>query len=266
MTEPKIKGGYILLSRRLIESEIFDKPPLYLKVWIYLLSKAQHKDFKGLKRGQLRTSISEIMNNCSWHVGYRKEIPTKDQIFQILEWMRSPHESNGESNKGATMLTTTRATHGLLVTIVNYGFYQCSDNYEGNGESNNEKVTKATTNGDNINKNDKNVQECNKNDNKRESLSQDAIELCKYWEELKPNESITKDIATLKIFIQKYGFDWTKEAMQITAKNKNRFIGSYVETILKNWSKDGKEEENHGCVESDTKSSPYDFSRYRGKV
>jgi len=38
-----IPGGYILLSRRLIESEIWDKPPMYLKVWIYILTKARHK-------------------------------------------------------------------------------------------------------------------------------------------------------------------------------------------------------------------------------
>jgi len=42
MKEILIPGGYILLSRKLIESEIFKKPPLYIKVWNYLLLKAQH--------------------------------------------------------------------------------------------------------------------------------------------------------------------------------------------------------------------------------
>jgi hypothetical protein len=64
MCEPKILGGYVLLSRKLIDSEIFKKPPLYLKVWIYLLQRAQHGDFKQLKRGQVTTSIAEIMEAC----------------------------------------------------------------------------------------------------------------------------------------------------------------------------------------------------------
>ena len=67
--------GFILLSRSLIESEIFSKPPLYLKVWIYLLTRAQHTDYKGLKRGQLYISIPEIQEACSHFEGFRKETP-----------------------------------------------------------------------------------------------------------------------------------------------------------------------------------------------
>jgi predicted phage replisome organizer len=108
-------------------------------------------------------------------------------------------------------------------------------------------------------------------DNKRESkeenssLSNQGIELCKYWQELKPNESITKDLTTLKTFIQEYGLDWTKDAMQITAQKKNRFIPSYIAKILKNWATEGKEE-IHG---QNTDTSPkknnagckYDFNK-----
>lgn len=167
MCEPKIPGGCILLSRKIIESSIWDKPPLYLKVWLLILSKAQHKDYKLLKRGELRISIPEITEKCSWHVGYRKVTPTKDQIFQVLEWLRrpigsnsrNPYESNAESNARAMMITTTKATQGILVNVVNYEFYQTLENYESNNESTDEKPTKAireqrTPN--NINKNDKN--------------------------------------------------------------------------------------------------------------
>lgn len=136
MPEPKIPGGYILISRKLVESEIWRKPPLYLKVWLYLLMKAQHGSYRSLKRGQLRTSIPEIIEECSWYVGYRKVKPTKDQIYQIIEWLRNPHESNDEHHTKATMITTTKATHGFLVTIDNYSFYQDSKNYESNDEGN----------------------------------------------------------------------------------------------------------------------------------
>jgi hypothetical protein len=168
LVEPLIPGGYILLSRKLIESEIWKKPPLYLKVWIYLLSKAQHKEYKNLKRGQLWTTYQDIIEDCSWMVGARKEKPSKSQIFNILEWMRSPcSESNAESNSKATanetMIATTKATRGILISIENFNVYQDPKNYESNNESNAESNSeispKATPNRNRINKND------NKNDN-----------------------------------------------------------------------------------------------------
>lgn len=166
MAEPKIPSGYILLSRKIIESKIWDKPPLYIKVWIYLLSRAQYKQYKQLQKGQLVTSIPEIIKACSWLVGYRREYPTKDQIYQIIEWLRNPDETHNESNTKATMIATTRATHKLLVTICNYSYYQESDNYEGNDDSNDEKATNPLREQrppNNINKKDKNYKNNNTN-------------------------------------------------------------------------------------------------------
>ncbi|RMC93047.1 DNA replication protein DnaD [Clostridium autoethanogenum] len=245
MIEPNIKGGYILLSRTLIESQIFDKPPLYLKVWIYLLSKAQHKDFKRLKRGELWTSISEIREACNWYVGYRKETPTKKQIYTILEWLRNPCKWNRERTEKGTMIETTKGTQGMLININKYSFYQDPKNYEGNNQNKNEETTKELRmeqHGNNINKNYNNVQKYNENDNKEDLTltTNEALELCKYWETLKPSESICKHMATLKMFIQKYGYDWTEEAMKIMVKNKNRFIPKYIEVILEDWYQNGK--------------------------
>lgn len=165
MGDPKIQQGCILIARKILTSDIWSKPPHYLKVWIYILSKAQHSDYKKLRRGQLITSIPEIIEDCSWYVGYRKEKLTKDQVFQVLEWLRKPHDTPPESNAKATIITTTKATQKLLITVDNYDLYQTLINYESNAEPDNEKVTKATREQrqpDNINKNDNNV----KNDNK----------------------------------------------------------------------------------------------------
>jgi hypothetical protein len=170
--EPIIPGGCILIARKIVESEIWDKPPLYIKVWIYLLARAQHSDFKKMKRGQLRVSIPEIIDACCWRVGARIERPKKDQIYQIINWLRNPNNNSDneaersktqrsplESNAKATMITTMKATQGLLVTIDNYGFYQTFTNYESNDESNDEKATKPARKQrrpDNTNKNGKN--------------------------------------------------------------------------------------------------------------
>jgi hypothetical protein len=162
LKEPLIKGGYILQPRKITDSEIFKKPPLYLKVWIYLLTRAQHSSYKELNRGQLYTSIPEIQEACSHYIGCRKEKPTKDQIFNILEWMRGENstvtKATSKATSKATMITTMKATHGILVTIDNYSVYQDSKNYESNDESNNESNDEGVSISNNINKND------NKND------------------------------------------------------------------------------------------------------
>ena len=175
--EPKIPGGYIFLSRKIIDSAIWGKPPLYLKVWVYLLSKAQHTDYKQLKRGQLVTSIPEIIKACSWHVGYRLESPSYKEVRSVIEWLkdpvgnisRNPYEGITKGNMKGSMIGTTKGTHGLLVTIDKYDYYQTPENYEGQHEGQDEGNTKderRETEGHNINKNDKNDTRMNKNDNK----------------------------------------------------------------------------------------------------
>lgn len=51
------QDGYIMIDRGIVESEIWNKPPLYIKVWLLLIIKAQHAGYKGLRRGQLRVTI-----------------------------------------------------------------------------------------------------------------------------------------------------------------------------------------------------------------
>lgn len=157
MQKPLIPGGYINISRKIVESEIWNKPPMYVKVWLYLLVRAQHSEYKGLERGQLRTSIPEIIEACSWKVGYRTEKPTKKQVFAILDWLRNPSDSNHEGNNESSMIETTKGTQGMLVTICNYNVYQDSKNYEGNNEGDAKgtpKEQRKERQGNNINKND----------------------------------------------------------------------------------------------------------------
>jgi hypothetical protein len=159
MNDQLFTDGYILLSRKLIDSKIWQKPPLYLKIWVYLLLKAQHQQYKNLKRGQLRVSIPEIQAAMTYKIGYRTEQPTKKQVWCVLEWLRNPDEG---ITKGATkepMIETTKGTHGMLVNILNYNLYQDPKNYESNNEGNNKGTTKEQRKerqGNNTNKNDKN--------------------------------------------------------------------------------------------------------------
>lgn len=153
-----IPGGYILLSRRLIEHEIMKKPPLYLKVWVWLLTRAQYKPYNGLKRGQVFVSIPEIQEAMAYYAGYRKVKPSRKEIRQVLDWLRNPHEGATERSERGPMIVTTKGTHGMLIDIVNYNVYQDPSNYEGPDEGPDEirtKVLRKVQKGPNINKKDK---------------------------------------------------------------------------------------------------------------
>jgi hypothetical protein len=219
MSDPIIPGGYIIISRTIVESNIWNKPPLYIKVWLYLLTKAQHKPYKNLKRGQLYTSIPEIIEAVSWRVGFRKEKPTKDQIFQIINWLRKPNETVDEAGMKASTITTTKATQGMLINIDNYCFYQESKNYESNLDGTDENGMRATSGqqeSNNTNKNDKNV----KND---EEINKKIIPEIKEFRSEYPKE--------IKILIDHY---WN--IIRRTRKT-NQISYSVIHKTMKQWQK-----------------------------
>lgn len=132
--------GYIKLSRRLLSSDIWYKPPLYLKVWIYLLHQAAFKPYNGLARGQLVTSIPQIQEALSYKAGFITKKPSYKEIWQVLEYMRAEQPINSMQEYGGgkwqgnrqgkwqgeteSMILTRRVKDGMLVTIVKYDQYQ----------------------------------------------------------------------------------------------------------------------------------------------
>lgn len=96
------------------------------------------------------------------------------------------------------------------------------------------------------------------------SLSEKSMKLCKYYETLKPGESITAHLAALNIFIGTYGYARARQALEVTMRNKNKFIKEYMEKILKNWVVEKKEVDDSASIGQNTESSPYDFSRFGG--
>lgn len=75
--------------------------------------------------------------------------------------------------------------------------------------------------------------------NDSHSLDKQVIELCSYFETLKPGQSISSYHDFLKMAINTYSYEWIKEALQITVKKKDMFIKEYVERILENWRVEG---------------------------
>lgn len=145
-----MNDGYILLYKKLLKSEIWNKPPLYLKVFIFLLLKAQYQDYDGLQRGQVRTSIKELQEACSYYVGYRRIVPDRYEIRRALDFLSGkcerPHEGTANAHTNAHMIAHTNAHGDITATICNYNVYQLSKNYERPHDSPHEGPHEGTAN------------------------------------------------------------------------------------------------------------------------
>lgn len=123
MSEATIPGGYILLARKLLDSGIMAKPPLFIKLWIWMLGKASFKDHGDLKRGQFFSSYKRMQKAMGHKVGYRSVKPTVKEIRGVTKFLTK-----------VRMVVITKVTHGMVITILNYKHYQDFKNYEGHNE------------------------------------------------------------------------------------------------------------------------------------
>jgi hypothetical protein len=127
MTKARVDGGFVLFARKMLESEIMEKPPLYLKLFVWMVMQAKFRPHKGLERGQLKASIKDMQEAMAYYVGYRKETPTVKQVRKVYEGLTKGH-----------MIGHTKGTDGMIITILNYDKYQNPKNYEGHDEGHDE--------------------------------------------------------------------------------------------------------------------------------
>jgi len=130
---PKIKCGFILLARKLQESVIMDKPPLYIKLWNWILLQACFKDHGDLRRGQFFTSLRDMQKAMAYKVGYRTVKPTIKEIRGVMKFLTK-----------SSMVVTMKVTHGMIVTVCNYDYYQNMKNYEKHNEGRAKGHTEGT--------------------------------------------------------------------------------------------------------------------------
>jgi len=122
-------GTKFTIDRKIFESDIWHGPPLKLKIWIYLLGNANHKDGKWmgipLKRGQLIRSYRTIQKACSYKIGYRVKKPSLSTICTICEEFTKELRIERRSEHG-----------GQVITILNYNELQPMKKHEQNDEAN----------------------------------------------------------------------------------------------------------------------------------
>jgi len=129
--EPNAPGGFVLLARRTLESDLMTMNPLAFKLFFWMVLRSNFKDRDKLKRGQLLTSIEEMREAGSYKAGYRNIKPSKMQIRTAYEAL-----------KNNTMISTAKTTRGMVITIINYDKYQTPANYEQHTEEHSEDATK----------------------------------------------------------------------------------------------------------------------------
>lgn len=129
--------GKFLIHREIFESDIWEKPAHFLKIWIWILGKANWKTVKkGGKtyhRGEFLTSFKETMESNEWKVGWRTEKLTKDKIWDVYEFLRKTKR-----------ITTTKATRELWVKVIDYDYSQTLSLPKSSNEGNNESNKEAT--------------------------------------------------------------------------------------------------------------------------
>jgi uncharacterized phage protein (TIGR02220 family) len=119
----RIRGGYYIKARIIKDKPIQRMPPCVRETFDYLLREANHKDAQyskhNVKRGQLFRSYKQIRQDLCWNIGYRQVMYSENAVKKAMKALRDKN-----------MVETTKALGGVLITIVNYDFYQDSKNYE----------------------------------------------------------------------------------------------------------------------------------------
>jgi hypothetical protein len=127
-------NGAFIVSRSIFNSDIWFKPPEYLKIWFYLFGKANHKprNIKGYtcERGQYFCDYKELSEQLEYKIGYRKKKFNESFMKNLMKYLRD-----------SLMISTMKKPRGLLITICNYSIYQDLKCYEKTNEKTNEKTT-----------------------------------------------------------------------------------------------------------------------------
>jgi len=93
METATIPNGNFRIARKLFESKIWLKEPLYIKLWIYLLGEANHSDRErnGLlyKRGEVTTTYDKIIKGLSYYYNREHIVPTLKNVRVMLQWLKS---------------------------------------------------------------------------------------------------------------------------------------------------------------------------------
>lgn len=124
----KDRNGFILIARSIEESEIWNKPAEWLKIWIHILLGVNHKDGKLFKRGEGYFKYNFIAQSCR---------VTAKVVDNYLQWGRK---------RG--LVKTSRRKYGVVIKVLKYEQYQDAGKYKKHPLGEKEKETEKETAGE----------------------------------------------------------------------------------------------------------------------
>ncbi len=176
-SKTKIKGGCVLLARQLLNSDIWFKPPEYLKIFIYILLNVNHADTSLFPKGS---------NFFNFSLHPIKGV-SQNQIYEFLRWA---------VNSG--VLTKQKTKRGVVLKLNNYSYFQLLKNYKFQNTFQDNSRT--------INKNVKNDITRSIPNSEEYKLSHEVIREkdCKMQSEREFFSFSREDYEILKVFAKKY--------------------------------------------------------------
>ena len=96
-----MQTGWIKSWRKKLNSSVWQMPPVYGRVWEYLLHTVDHKT------GTLKTSLNNIATGVSWIERGIERKPNRKTISVVLGWMEQENMISIESNKLFTCISIT---------------------------------------------------------------------------------------------------------------------------------------------------------------
>jgi len=123
-----IEGGYIILARKIIDSEIWEKPATWVAIWIHILLKVNWKDTPRMEMAQ---------GYFSWPIEkpFLKGV-TERQWGNVLLWL-----------KNKEMIKKQKKKLGCVITVCNYERYQDPSLYGKGTEKGKKKELKGNKKG-----------------------------------------------------------------------------------------------------------------------
>lgn len=125
--------GFILLSRTLLDNNLWRLDSDHLRLWVYLLLKVNYSDKKfvyghgdnkiTVKKGELLKSYRHISEDCSYSAGNRMVRWSTSRVGRMMQIL--------EDDGRIEILSQTQL--GTLIKVSLYEHYQSFSTYKGNG-------------------------------------------------------------------------------------------------------------------------------------
>lgn len=114
-----LSDGFVAIPRSALLA-MDEMSPLQAKLYAWMLRRANFRDRGQLMQGQLITTIDEMRAAMSHHAGWKKVIPTPDQI-------RTAYGALTASRRNPARITVQRTTRGMVITVLDYCAFNNDD-------------------------------------------------------------------------------------------------------------------------------------------